>query len=86
MRTWLVLALAVAWSNGGGAAEVAPTSPTAAAAARGAEIYEQAIADAEARLRRICGARSDRDNIDACLRLRQEARSRARAGTKVPPD
>lgn len=78
MRTWLVLALAVAWSNGECAAEVAPTSPTAAAAARGAEIYEQAIADAEARLRRLCGARSDEDSIDACLRQRHEARSRER--------
>ena len=86
MRTWLVLALAIAWSNGGSAAEVAPASPIAAAAARGAEIYEAAIADAEAWQRRQCGARSDEDNIDACLRQRQEARSRERTRIKMPPD
>lgn len=80
MRTWLVLALAVAWSNGGGAAEVAPASLTAAAAARGAEAYERAIADAEARLRRSCGVR-DGESIDACLRERQEARSRQQASS-----
>lgn len=78
MRKWMLAALAVCWSSAGGAAEVAPASPTAAAAARGAEAYESAIAAAATWERQLCGVREG-ESVDACLRARHEARSRLRA-------